>query len=282
MKYEHTPRPSAEKSRSTVAVLLEPGGYFDSQTTDSQYYGFSESQTTGYIPEQPFDMDCSDGSEYSPECYGFSQPVDLINEQEVHTESKPDDASNTFIVPPGYKFMTPADRLLHEDESYANFRPSAMDLPILKRWGTDAERAYAKESLVEKHLGDPLTYAERSHSEDFIAACGETAVSGSAIPIKHIGISVFERGRCPRESRGDDCHLARSYVSDGHPEGLQEISSAGDWLTEVWRPADSPGLHSGWWPGGGRWLPAVKIRGQTMARPPDRRIPASWRCSRSL
>lgn len=126
-------------------------------------------------------MDCSEGSDYShgaEDCYGFSQPVDLL----ARHENGPDDASDTFVVPPGYKFMIPADRLLHEDESYANFRPSAMNLPILKRWGTDEERTYAKESLVQKHLGDPLTYAERSNSEEFIAACGETAVSGVRDP----------------------------------------------------------------------------------------------------
>ncbi|KAJ6518550.1 hypothetical protein DFH09DRAFT_1098374 [Mycena vulgaris] len=96
-----------------------PRGYFNSQTSDSLYYGFSDSQTTGCLSER---------------------------------------------------------------RQYTNSRPSGVDFLILKSWGTEAERAQTEEPFLRRHLEHPLMYSEQRISEEFMAACRRTAVSGRRSP----------------------------------------------------------------------------------------------------
>ncbi|KAJ7749817.1 hypothetical protein DFH07DRAFT_961600 [Mycena maculata] len=148
--------------------VLGSGGYYDSQTSDTQFFGFSDSQSTSHIPEESF----KGFSQYDPELdSGFSQPVE----------------TDTFMppLPPARQSMNPADlRLL---EAYVDWRPSGTKFPILKNWETkESNRAQIHGPLIRRRLGlsDPLTRNERQLSDDFIEACSHSAVSGGRDPTR--------------------------------------------------------------------------------------------------
>ncbi|KAJ7792159.1 hypothetical protein B0H14DRAFT_2624263 [Mycena olivaceomarginata] len=104
-------------SRWHSAGLLDNGGYLNSQTSDTQYFGFMESQAAGLRPvvlEPLEDQDEGDGIDESGSGFGSMFGVSQAND-----------------IPP--VVLTPADFLL---ESYANSAPGGTQFPILEKLGT--------------------------------------------------------------------------------------------------------------------------------------------------
>ncbi|KAJ7794954.1 hypothetical protein B0H13DRAFT_1935057 [Mycena leptocephala] len=172
-KDKTTPRLSFIKAVNVFAKFLEDGGYLDSQTSDTQFFGFSDSQTTGYVSRCPSSPQYAEESEL-PDTY-----PDMGNNQlaypDLVTGTELTNAEALSELLPDPEFMMPADQiLLHE----ADYSPSDTNFPILKCWGAEGDHSQALEPFIRKKLGNPLTPIERCYSEDFMRVCRQTAFSG--------------------------------------------------------------------------------------------------------
>ncbi|KAJ6626609.1 hypothetical protein B0H10DRAFT_1941630 [Mycena sp. CBHHK59/15] len=186
------------------AELVGTGGYLDSQTTDTQYFQFSESQSTNKIPDASgYYSDSED--EYIPSSPNASliagpqtnrwddevfmaellkDEAALLSERthsEACTKEDPDMAP---ALPPGHKFMTETDLLLFSSKLYADHQPSSVCLLILNKWGNNLELQLSQinKPLLEQVLGNPVSEFEKGISSKFLEECQQSAVSGSRNP----------------------------------------------------------------------------------------------------
>ncbi|KAJ7796348.1 hypothetical protein B0H14DRAFT_2620033 [Mycena olivaceomarginata] len=135
-EHQEIPRPSFLRAVCASANLLEEGGYLNSQTPDTQIFGFLESQSTGGTPELSADIANSDESykEDGPFSMGTNQLEypELLLRNEEHTEED-------------QMFVTEADRIMLEETGHS---PRGTEFPILKHWGGDGEYLQALEPLL--------------------------------------------------------------------------------------------------------------------------------------
>ncbi|KAJ7327991.1 hypothetical protein DFH08DRAFT_816152 [Mycena albidolilacea] len=162
---ERVKRESFIRSSHSTAGLLDNGGYLNSKTSDTQYFGFMESQAAGLRPvvlEPLEDQDEGDGIDESGSGFGSMFGVSQAND-----------------IPP--VVLTPEDFLL---ESYANSAPGGTQFLILEKFGDPCDIAQATEPVTRQKLGDSLTEEERKLSEDFVFACQRLAMSGNRDPLR--------------------------------------------------------------------------------------------------
>ncbi|KAJ7314826.1 hypothetical protein DFH08DRAFT_821153 [Mycena albidolilacea] len=150
------------KSGNSDAGLLDSGGYLNTQTSDTQYFGLMGSQATGMRPLEPLeDREDNDYVDETGSRFGSIFGVSQVDD-----------------IPP--VILTPEDRLL---ESYADSAPSDKHFPILEKFGDLCDIAQATEPVMRQKLGDPLTEEEKKVSEDFVVACQRLAMSGNRDPL---------------------------------------------------------------------------------------------------
>ncbi|KAJ7091730.1 hypothetical protein C8R44DRAFT_891303 [Mycena epipterygia] len=188
------PRSSFAESTSTTAALLGTGGYFNDETSDTQFFNFSESQSSGRRPEAGYGSDS--GDEYKPlspqltvmqpETHSFDEDVPMV--EAVKEEPAADAALSTSIRPSAVPavanpLITATDLLLSFGKLYANGHPSAIDFPILNTWAADEDQfMQINTPLIGQVLRNPMSKSEKRISAKFMAECQKCAVSGTCNP----------------------------------------------------------------------------------------------------